>query len=315
MKRLLLAVLLVAGCAGPTRPVDLEFKDVPSDVLLGAQQTPTPGGPGIRVPLPAPPSVVSLPPPPFEVRPGAEPPPLVLPTPASCPSPDLLAAPELEATPTLAKPPVPGAYVYDNAGSYAITGANARQGVFPARTLRVLGNVTRPSSGSFTFDVSELIGDTTTTTTYRVVNDSLTPATGNGLYLEKVTYRRSNGQSAQFAPLQFPLLAALPLVRGATSDQRAVDPQSQTVMTFTTTVEGKARVYACGTPLDSWTIHLTKGSITSPTQSLQFDSTYQVGSQFGGLSLSDAIAYTGTDNGDGVTRSNRATISSVPRTP
>jgi hypothetical protein len=86
-------------------------------------------------------------------------------------------------------------------------------------------------------------------------------------------------------------------------------------MTFTTTVEGKARVFACGQPLDTWTVHLTAGRLTSPTQELQFDATYQLATQFGGIVVADTVAFTGTDNGDGIQRSNRAAIASVPRSP
>lgn len=319
MKRLclLLSAALLAGCAGPGHPVDLGFKEVPSNVVLGTQTSPTPvpsQQPLLPLPPPPPPSVVSLPPPPF-TSPTHEDPPDLLPSPAACPTPDPLAAPALEAPSTIGKPPVAAAYLFDNVGTYSVSGANARRGSFPARTLRVYGNVKAISAVSFDYDVSELIGDTTTTTTYRVLNDELAPPPGKGLYLVKLSYRRSDGKPAQFAPIQPILLAALPLLRGAASDQRGIDPQTQTVMTFTTTIEGKARVYACGVALDTWTVHLTKGVLTSPSQDLQFDATYQLGTQFGGIVLADAVAFTGTDNGDGLQRSNRATIASVPRAP
>lgn len=319
MKRLpalLLTAAVLSGCGGPQRPVDLGFKEVPSNVVLGSQTspTPTPTGPSLA-PLPPPPSVVSLPPPPFELPPVEQPPPPPPPTASACPAPDLLAAPRLEATTTISEPPVQASYLFDNVGSYAVSGANARRGAFPLRTVRFIRNVVRTSDVSFDYDVSELIGDTTTTTTYRVLNDELAPPPGKGLYLVKMTYLRSDGKSAQFAPVQPILIAALPLLRGATSDQRGIDPQTQTVMTFTTTIEGKARVFACGEPLDTWTVHLTKGVLTSPNQDLDFDSTYQLATQYGGIVLADAVAFTGTDNGDGVQRSNRASIAAVPRAP
>lgn len=319
MKRLpvlLLSAALLAGCAAPPRPVDLGFKEVPSNVVLGSQTSPTPSPTRAPLlPLPPPPGVVSLPPPPFEIPPVGRPEPQPLPPAPACPTPDLLAAPKVEAPASITKAPVPAGYLFDNIGSFAVSGANARSGSFPAKTLRIVSNVVPVSDVSFDYDVSELIGDVTTTTTYRVLNDELAPPPGKGLYLVKLVYARSDGKAADFTPVQPILLAGLPLLRGATIDQRGVDPQTQTVMTFTSTVEGKARIFACGQPLDTWTIHLTEGTLLSPTHDLEFDATYQIGTQFGGLALSDAVAFAGTDNGDGVQRSNRATIASVPRTP
>lgn len=315
--RLALAVIvLVAACGGPQRPLDLGFKEVPSDVVLGAQTSPTPAPPGSAgplVPLP-PPSVVTLPPPPFEVptQTGAEPsPPAPLPSASSCPANDPLAAPKLEAPTTISKPPVAAAYLFDNVGSYSVSGADARTGTFPARTLRVVGNI-QPADGRFSYDVAERIGEVTTTTTYAVVTNA---AAENGLFVTRMGFQRADGTVAAFTPTPSLKLAALPLVRGAQTDQRAVDPSTQIAMSFTSVVEGKQRVYACGEPLDSWTVHLTQGRLLSPTQNLEFDSTYQLGTQFGGLFVADSVAFKGTDGDSGVQRSNRATITTVPRTP
>ncbi len=321
--RLLLGVvLLLSACGAPDRPLDLGFKEVPSDVILGDQSTPTPSAqpsaaPVSVVPLPLPPSIVTLPPPPFEVPPSGGPPPSPpppLPTPPACPSEDLLAAPKLEAPTTVSKPPVQAAYLFDNVGTFSVSGADARKGSFPARTLRIINNI-RSTQGSFLYDVAERIGDTTTTTTFGVVSEPALPTQEAGLFLQKMTYERTDGSTASFTPSPQLKLAGFPLVRGAVTEQRAVDPQTQTAMSYTSTVEGKARVTACGEPLDSWTVHLTEGTLLSPTQELEFDSTYQIATQYGGIVVQDAIAFTGTDGDAGVQRSNRATIAMVPRAP
>ena len=315
------AAVLASGCAGPGRPLDLGFKEVPSDVVLGAQTSPSPvvvptSGP-VPVVLVPPPSVVSLPPPPYQLpsQTGSTPPPPPLPTPVACPAGDPLAAPRVEAPSSISKPPIQAAYLFDNDGSFAVSGADARRGSFPARTLRIFNHIQKQSAGTFSYDVSELIGDTTTTTTYTVVTDAALPGEANALFLTKMVYRRTDGTKASFTPTPQLELAALPLLRGATMDQRAVDPQTQTAMSFTSTIEGKARVFACGEPLDTWTLHLTKGTLVSPSQNLQFDSTYQLGTQFGGIVVSDVVAFQGTDGSAGVQRSNRATIASAPRLP
>lgn len=314
------ALMLVTACGTPDKPLELGFKEVPSDVLLGAQTSPTPiapVGPVSAVPLPPPPSVVSLPPPPFQVpvQTGRDPiPPPVLPSAPSCPPDNPLAAPKLEAPTSIGKPPVAGAYLFDNLGTFTVSGANARSGVFPPRSLRVIGNVTG-QPGAFNYDVAERIGDTTITTTYGVTAQASLPSEEPGIFIRRMTYLRADGRTSDFTPTPPLKLATLPLVRGAVTEQRGVDAQTQTVMTFRSTVEGKARVFACGEPLDTWTVQLRDGTLLSPSQDLEFDSTYQLGTQFGGIVLRDAVAFKGRDVDSSVQRSNRATIASVPKVP
>lgn len=314
------ALLLVTACGAPDKPLKLGFKEVPSDVLLGAQTSPTPVrpvGPVSTVPLPPPPSVVSLPPPPFEVptQTGRDPvPPPTLPSAPSCPADNPLAAPKLEAPSSIGKPPVAGAYLFDNLGTFTVSGANARSGVFPPRSLRVIGNV-MGQPGAFTYDVAERVGDTTITTTFGVKAQAALPGEEPGVFILRMTFQRADGRTSDFTPTPPLKLAALPLVRGAMTQQRGVDAQTQSVMTFRSTVEGKARVFACGEPLDSWTVHLEEGTFLSTTQDLEFDSTYQLGTQFGGIVLRDLVVFRGQDGESTVQRSNRATIASVPKVP
>jgi hypothetical protein len=315
MRARLLLVLMLTACAGPDRPVDLGFKQIPSDVLLGgATPTPSSAPPAVVVIAP-PPSVISLPPAPFDPGPAIAPPTQApLPSPTGCPTLDPLAAPRLEAPATPSGKPVPAAYLFANDGTFAVSGANPRKGRFPALTQRAFGHLTDQAPGTFTYDVAETIGAVTTTTTYRVVTEATLPGTTNGLYLVAMTYSQPGSTTATFTPNPSPLLAGFPLVRAATSDQRAVDPITQTTMTFTTTVEGKQRVPACGEPLDTWTVHLTNGTLLSPNANLQFDATYQLATQYGAIVVADSVAYTGTEGSDGVQRSNRARITVPPRT-
>ena len=320
MTRRLLPLLLclpLAACGAPERPLDLGFKEVPSDVVLGAQTSPAPTAGPVAVPPPPPPSVVTLPPPPYEIPSPvvAASPPAPLPSPVTCPAADPLQAPSLEAPNTVAKPPVQAAYLFNNHGTFSVTGPDARTGTFPARTVRLFNGITQLSAGTFEYDVSERIGETTTTSRYRVATDGLAPVQDNGLFLVRMTYRRSDGVTATFKPTPPLRITALPLVRGTSSDQSAVDPQTQTAMSFTSVVEGKVRVDACGTPLDTWSVHLTKGRLLSPDQDVEFDSTYQLATQFGGIVVQDVVAFRGTDGGVGVQRANRATIATTPRKP
>jgi hypothetical protein len=314
---LLVAPLLATACAGPQRPVQLGVKEVPSDVVLGghgspsAAPSPMASGPA---PLPLPPvSVVALPPPTFSL--GPEPaPPAPAPTLTACPSADPLQAPALEAPPQISTPPAKASYVFRDVGTYSVSGADTRTGRFPTTSRRVVGNVVRSSSG-FSYDVSELLGDVTTTTTYDVVTSSLLPAAlPTGLYLKQVTSIRGPSRST-FAPTPELELAAFPLVRGAAVTSAGTDPASATSMQFTSTVTGKARVNACGTPLDSWVLDLSKGRLVGPTQDLDFAATYALGTQYGGLPLRERTAFAGTDGSDGVSRTNTATITTTPKAP
>lgn len=296
------------------------FKEVPSDVVLGAPTTtPAPDtGPaddssGLVV---LPPSIVTLPPPPFEI---SERPPPPAPSRPACPSADPLRAPSVEAPSTIDAPPVNGQYLFRNQGTFDVSGPEARRGAFPATSLRTVVVVSRSEDGRvFDFSVSEVLGDITTKTTYRVVN---TPALGAaaegtadaGLYIRQIESTRPSGERAVFTPTPDLPLAALPLVRGAKVEARGVDPTTATTMSFTSTVAGKARVDACGEPLDSFTLELTEGTLLSPRQDLEFAATYAVGTQFGGLILRETVAFTGTDGDAGVSRTNTATISQEPR--
>jgi hypothetical protein len=314
---LLVGLLLATACGGPQRPVDIGFKEVPSDVILGAQSTPAPAaGPSPsagRPVAPPPPSVIALPPPVFEI--GPEPsPPAPLPEP-SCPTADPLQPAAREAPPSVSAPPAKATYLFRNAGTYSVSGADARKGTFPVTSVRTVGNVTRSSGNSFGFDVSELLGDVTTTTSYDVVGTTVLPAVrAAGIYLKQVKSVRGPSTST-FTPSPELQLASFPLVRGASVSSSGVDPQTATSMQFTSTVTGKARVDACGTPLDSWVLDLTAGKLVSPTQNLDFSSTYHLGTQYGGLILRERTAFAGTDGSDGVSRTNTANITTAPRLP
>ena len=319
---LLIAALaaMSAGCGAPESPLSMGFKEVPSDVILGDQTPPTaPAVPGADRPasvFPLPPSVVALPPPRFD--PVERPAPLPPPAP-SCATADPLQAPGLEAPSTIDAPPADAAYLYRNSGNYDVSGTHARKGSFPPRSNRAVKTTFRSDDGRvFDFTVSEMLAGITTTTTYRVVRagdvGSAPEGTAEaGFYIRQIESTNIFGERSTFTPTPQLRLAALPLVRGGRVEARGVDPTTATAMSFVSTVSGKARVDACGEPLDSFTLELTEGRLLGPEQDLQFAATYAVGTQFGGLVLRDTVAFTGTDGDEGVSRRNTSTISQVPR--
>lgn len=322
---LLAAASLAAGCGGPDRPLSVGFKEVPSNVVLGAQGSAAPvappagpatAGPAPLVAPPPPPSVITLPPPSFELPDAGRPvaPPVPQPSAPACPSVDPLRAPAVEAPATVSVRPARAQYVFRNVGTFQVSGSDARRGAFPALSLRTVSGALEGEDG-FVFDVAETLGDITTTTTYRVVErQPLGSAVPSGLYVARVVSRAGDGQQSTFEPIPSLRLAAFPLVRGSRVESRGVDARTQTAMSFVSTVTGKARVDACGEPLDSFTLDLTEGRLISPRQDLDFTASYAVGTQYGGLVLRETVAFAGTDGEAGVSRSNTSTISQVPRT-
>lgn len=319
---LLAGLLLTTACAGPERRLEVGFKEVPSNVVLGSQSSPAAApdgssGPVTIVYLP-PPSVVALPPPPFEVpddrptRPAPSPP-----AEPVCATADPLEAPVLEAPSRIEAPPAEAAYVFRNDGRFETSGADAQSGTFTAPTLRTVKRVFQSDDGLlFDFSVTETLGSTTTTTTYRVIRETALLAAPDGsvepgLYLTRVESLEADGQTSTFAPTPHVRLAALPLVRGEVVESRGVDPATAMTMSLTSTVTGKDRVDACGTPLDSWTLDVT-GTVLSPEEELEFASTYAIGTQYGGLILRETVAFTGTVGDAGVSRTNTATVSQEP---
>jgi hypothetical protein len=315
--RWLTAAVFLAGCAAPQQPLQLGFHEVPSNVILGAQPTPA-GLPTAPVafgpPVPPPPlSVVAFPPPAFTSP--THPDPLLtvrVPVAPTCAPADPLRTPALEAPAQISAPPTRAAYLFRNDGTFTVSGADARTGRFPSISLRTVGKATGVPS-DFSFDVADSLGDVTTTTTYEVVTSSLVPAArAPGIYLAAVKSARGT-QSSTFAPSPALLLAGFPFVRGASVTSSGVDPVSATAMRFTATVTGKARVDACGTPLDSWTVALADGTLVSPNENLTFRSTYAFGTQYGGLVLADTTSFQGMEGSDGVSRNNTATITTAPK--
>ena len=317
---LLAAAVVTAGCGGPDRPLTVGFKEVPSNVVLGAQSSPepVPSAPPLTDDLPfvllPPPNVVALPPPPFDVPDPDRPlrPPAPVPEAPACETADPLKAPALEAASSISTRPVAAQYRFRNDGTFKVSGADAREGRFAPVSLRTVSGALEDPTGFF-FNVEETLGVVTTKTDYQVVTSQpLGSPFVPGIYIFRVTSRSSDGQESVFTPSPSLPLATFPLTRGAVVEARGVDATSATAMSFTSTVVGKDRVDACGEPLDSWTLELSEGRVLSPDTDVQFEVTYALGTQFGGVILRESGEFAGTEDGAGVARTLTTTISQVP---
>lgn len=312
MKRAAFSALLavtLAACAGPRSPLEVGMKEYPTEVLLGAQRTavlpppslgPVVGFPGFVQP---PPPRDSLP-----ERPAPD-----------CPDADPLDSPRLPATNRASRPPVVASYTFRNQGAFTIEGPNARQGRYPATTTRSIQNV-QQSINEFTFEVAETLGDTTTTTIYRVVPETVVPPAianppDSGIFIIRVVSERPGEDPEFFAPTPGILILPFPAEPGLQWDARGIDPLTQTVMQFHGNVTGTTRVDACGVFLQAWNVVLTQGFISGPTKELTFKATYAIGTQFGGFSLYDNVEMSGVDGDDTLRSANLAVISSEPSEP
>ena len=318
---LVLALALTAGCGGPDRPLEVSFKEVPSNVLLGDQTSPEPEAPpappstdGLPIVVLPPPNVVPLPPAPFEIPPPGRPfrPPPPPPPAPVCRTANPLQGPAVEAPPSIELRPTAAQYLFRNDGSFKVSGADAQEGTFPKTSLRTVSGPLEHPTG-FYFNVVEVLGATTTKTDYDVVTSQpLGSPFEPGIYIVRVT-TQENGQETVFEPKPELPLANFPLTRGDTVEARGVDPATSTAMSFTSTVAGKARVDACGEPLDSWTLDVKDGRVLSPDTDVEFNATYQLGTQYGGVILRETVVYAGEVRGAGVNRTNTSTISQVPK--
>jgi hypothetical protein len=316
----ILCALLSAACAGPSNPLDIAVKEVPSDIVLG---TPESGAPA---PPPIPPGVPVL------VGPGvpastftslASPPStarttgatttttgVTLPPPVACPATDPLAAPKREATNRSTQPPPEGTLPFRNDGTFSVSGANARMGTFGPASTRRISDV-RTTAAGFSYTVAETLNGTTSAVGYQVIPVSTVPGEA-GLYVTSMHTADGAGATAQFDP-PLPLkLAEFPLVQTNTVTAAGTDPRTGTAVSWTTTVGQKRRVAACGTPLDAFTLELTGGRVDSPQTHVDFTVTYAIATQFGALSIYDHRVITGLEGIDQASRDITSTAAADP---
>jgi hypothetical protein len=303
----LMALSLLAGCAGPARRLDLGIKEVPSDIVLGSPES------GAPAPAPVPPAVPVL------VGPGLPPSffpptrssgPTTIQPPSACPQTDPLAAPKLQATTRITEAPPQGALPYRVDGKYTVSGSDSRSGRFPADSTRTVSAVQATASG-FTYQVAAQLAGTTTTTGYQVIKDSEVPGEA-GLYVTFIATEAPSGATARFQPALPMKLVELPMIANNSVTAAGTDPISATTVSWSTTVRQKTRVAACGTNLDAITVVLDSGRVDSPQTNVDFSATYAIGTQFGGLSLADTVKIAGREGLDTVSRDITSTVSADP---
>lgn len=311
--RLLLAVMVLAMSAcGPVVPTELAMRQVQIDVKYGAQHSatpaPTPGNvftpPSLNF---ATPEFVPLPPAPV----ASPPPPL-------CPALSAFAVPKEPATPVITGAPPKGMYVMRSSGTYSLA---STKGALPTSVFLVQPNdpVTGSDQVDGTFADYSLV-EAQDQATYWGFDFRLAP--GNtatpGILITAMHWRDKVRGNLDFFPEQPVQFLPTPVSIGNTWTAVGTDPIDQTSMTLQGSIPAKTTVDACGTALDSFDVHIS-GNIVSPTAQLTWTADYDIGTQFGGLTLAEHVTLSGPDSGqspgDTYTYDATSTINSTPPAP
>jgi hypothetical protein len=303
-KLLAVAVLLAstAACA-PKEEVHLSVRDLSSDVVYGDQSKPKPPPPipaaSIR---PTFPSFIQPPSPP--PRPGFTPPPPKEP----CPAAAVDAFPVVEASPRVRHAPAPATYVFRQSGEVTI-GTETFE--VPPVSFREIADVVEHEDGTITFDVIEDQLVLKTTTSY-LIDQTSNDSAFDGIFITQVVTAPTKGEVEQFTPqpairiLPLPVqVSAEPFVSAGTDALRGMS------MSLEGTVVERGRVDACGTVLDAWKVHATI-AVTSATMAQTYESTFDMGTQFGGIVLSDHLVLSGLQSATAVSRDTTAIITQSP---
>lgn len=316
--RAVAAVLLVAAaCGGPTVPLEVGGKEIPVDIVLGAQGSPPPPPPALA-PNPGFPGFIQPPIP--RIEPGPQPTPAPL---GACPAANPLDPAVLVARKQAPLPPVPATYSYRNRGTFQV--GDGPEVAYPRTMTRAVGGVRAIEGDNYEFDVTTDLASVRTTTRYRSLNSGLTP--DRGLYIVQVTTERASGTES-FTP-DTPILL-MPFVtpeygtnvedeidryRGEQYRSSGTDPLTQTTMVLEAAIRGKERVNACGRWVDAFDIEVTRGTIVGPTKQIDFTGRYAIATQYGGLVVRDDIRITGTEGPEAVVSRLRSTINRLPVPP
>ena len=292
-----LAVALAGAGCGPKSRLHLGLRDYSTNVVYGSQHKPAPPravpGAAIDPGFPAfiqPPLPAEAPAPPARRR-------QVLPAGGDCPVAAFSVAAAIAATPTVVAPPVKGLYRYRQTGYISV---NGRTGSPPPDAARAIQNIVDPNDGTFTFDVADAQPSGTVTLTSYLVDQRTGSFANDGIFITQIVTRMPDGSIDQFAPSTPVRIITLPAdVSNPTWESAGTDGVHNLTMALNGTITKRGRIDACGTVLDSWEVHAT-GRIVNPAKSLSFDTTYDIGTQFGGLSLAETLSLSGTDGGPAV---------------
>jgi hypothetical protein len=264
-------------------PLDIGIKEYATDVIFGSPAA----AKAALVPI-APPGAVPVV---VARRParGAEP--STAPVPA-CPTADPLSPILNETLPRPAGPPASDVLTFRNSGAVALGQASLSYSDVMIR--RRIGPASKQDDG-FRFDVvsGSPVPGAEVTTSFHVVTRSSVPGT-EGIFVAQETTKLADGHvsSSQWTP-EIKLLE-FPSVPGTEWDVVSTDGVTGTLERFHARIFKTSKVDACGTLLAAWQVELTSGMIVGPNVNISFDAVYNLGNQYGGISVMDRLREEGT---------------------
>jgi len=316
--------LVLTGC-GPHVPLEVAVKQVPVDIILGLQKVqkaiasalpdlvpgnpqnlpaPTgnggPAGRGVPTPLSSAPTSA----------PSA--------APAACPVANLLTTfPEKAATPDLQGTPAAGVYPFRNAGGYQPdTSTSGGIVAFPDGSTRTVSAPVSTAPGIFTFDVTNTAGGrqgrSRVTTSFEVVPQNITQGTPGGqtvtqaagIFITAISGQPADAPYFSFMPKPMITYLNLPVSFGISWDTSGTDPVSGLTLKLHGAIDdsvkgsnkGRRVVDACGVLVDTWEV-VASGTLVGPTENLAIGESYDIATQYGGMTFAEIFDYGGPDAG------------------
>ena len=316
------AALIVAttGC-GPRLALHAGVQTELTSLLIGpppaAPQLPAVVGPVVvpsyaGVPAAAPQAPITPPPPP--------------PAPP-CPPLGRNSFPPTAATSTIDNAPHPGRYIYRQSGRSQVDGkaagklagnvvvpVAARAPETSAQTAAF--TVTTPSFESATISTTVAIQPAAASAGVppTAATDPMTVGPPAGLFITKIVTTAGNSTTT-FSPSPPGVqVFAQPAGRGTTWQGTATDPTATVSVTVRGSVVGNTHVNACGNALDAVKVTLDE-TVAGISENLTESHVLGIGTEYGGLILSDERAVTGTISGHQVDQASSLTINSIAPLP
>jgi hypothetical protein len=244
--------------------------------------------------------------------------------------------PVAELTSSATTAPAPATYAFRQTGRLLIGGAAQESGSLATTSTRTISRVPPPTSAAnyVEYDVVATVSGESTTSRYRVVPLGSVPdpgplpgpptpvptppppraggPTSPGLYLMSVT---AAGQTAvPYSGDAGQLIVSFPISEGNAFSNASSDGSHH--VEYTSTVDKKVRIDACGEPIDAWQVTL-KGTISQADQQqpvVTFTATYSIAPQYGALTVAESVvADSASSVSDSVHQETTATINVLPK--
>ncbi len=279
--------LLGSACGNSAAESGVNVKQVATDLTYGIPKPPPPAAPANTEPVPENPlPVIKTFGPPKKNLPPLGPPPQL------CPKADPTKAPPA-ATTEIQSQPKPGEYLWKIDGTQKVQAIGKYK--LTAFSKRQVSDVKSTAQG-FSFTVAEreqTFGSRyTIKTTYEArKTGSISGSEPAGLYLtkiERIHPTDKNGNST-FAPSPAVLMLPTPVTLGSKIDSVGIDPTTLEVLRHTGTVTKRARVDACGEPMDTFYVEAVQqfAAADGNTTRRKFD--YGIATVMGGLPIVEHV--------------------------